>query len=267
MFMTLIISLCRCHILQDYAVENVALGFIVAFALAAGFIIALSAILTKCTNHRLQICWRKQNKSTHSLANVNRQNKQNGNVPVENVNGVASNGSTVGSIIPVAPQPPPIQSGENGKISASSNPQDISGIPAAPPPPPLPGGSTIPPAPPPLPGGRTVPPAPPPPPLPDGSTGSKAPKCTEPPGEKALERNAMSQPSIPDINVATPDEGEENANNSNNTTMDDSNGAKNAMKEKVEDLRAWRNVMMIATCCTLIFNLVPQAVCNISKSI
>lgn len=233
----------RCHIVQDYTIDDFTTGLLIALGISGICMISLSVMVVKSSAYK-----NKRNTRTvlqNGGLNVTNSSKQN------NDGGCArcsSNGDLVqstsandldnkvpvlnGSSIPVPPPPPPVPSSGSSKV------------PVAPPPPPVP----VPPPPVPSSGGNEVPVAPPPPRL---SSGAKNESSAETPGVEK-EGNPNQEGAMKceicngTVDIYDPKDSERNTSE--------------MAGDRRDDITAWRNIMMIASFFSLFFNIIPHIV-------
>ena len=136
-----VLTFFRCHLLQDYKIENVTTGFLVALGTCGIIILLLYLMVIKHSTSKLQ---RHHKNASALLQNGKLKTVKETNTRRNDVNGCVCKCAT----------------NENGRSSQTQKEEPVlNNVPAAPPPPPLPSG-----------GGNDVPVAPPPPPLPPGVT-------------------------------------------------------------------------------------------------
>ena len=221
-------SLCfRCHLLQDYKIEDVSTGFLVALGTCGIIILLLCLMLIKHSTRKLQ----RHRKNTSTLY-------QNGKLNTVNETDTKSNNLN-GCVCKCA-------TNENGRRSQIQKEEPIlNNIPAAPPPPPLPSGG----------GSNDIPVAPPPPPLPPGVTIDSSPdaviSANGTPTEQPVTANGLTGDNACKIcngtvEISSPKEEEKDPCH--------------VITPQCEEIEAWRNVMVVSAVFTLIFNIIPHIV-------
>ena len=235
----------RCHILQDYTIDDVTTGLLIALGISGICMISLSVMVVNSSSYKKKRNTRKvlQNGGLSVTNNRSTQNNDGGCAWQCSSNGDLVQSTSAndldnkvpvlnGSSIPVPPPPPPVPS------SGSSE------VPVAPPPPPVP----VPPPPLPFSSGNEIPVVPPPPPLPSGA---KNESSAETPGAQKEDNSDQKGKNKCEICKGTVDIYDPKDTEINTSDM---------ASDRRDDIRAWRNVMIIASFFTLFFNIIPQIV-------
>ena len=219
-----VLTFFRCHLLQDYKIEDVTTGFLVALGTCGAIILLLCFMLMKHSTSKLQ----RHHKNAPMLS-------QNGKLNSVKETDARRN-DVNGCVCRCAPN-------ENGRSNQTQKEEPVlNNVPAAPPPPPLPSG-----------GGNDVPVAHPPPSLPPGVTiDSSTEAVTSANGTQieqhanGLTENIACEICNGAVEISVPKEEEKDPCHE--------------ITPQSEDIEAWRNVMMVAAIFTILFNIIPHIV-------
>ena len=212
--------------LQDYKIEDVTTGFLVALGTCGIIILLLCLMLIKHSTSKLQ----RHHKNAPALL-------QNGKL--NTVKEIDTGRNDVNSCVCKC------ATNENGRSNQIQKEEPIlNNVPTAPPPPPLPPG-----------GSKDVPVAPPPPPLPPGVTiDSSTEAVTSANGthiEQQVTANGVTENNECEICNGTVEI---------SAAKEEVRDPCHEITPQSEDIEAWRNVMIVAAIFTILFNIIPHIV-------
>ena len=212
--------------LQDYKIEDVTTGFLVALGTCGIIILLLCFMLIKHSTSKLQ----RHHKNAPALL-------KNGKLKTVKETDIGRN-DVKGCVCKCA-------TNENGLSNQTQKEEPVSNnVPAAPPPPPLPSGR-----------GNDVPVAPPPSPLPPGVTIDSSPETvTSANGtqtEQHLTANGLTENNACEICNGTVEI---------SALKEEERDPCQEITPQSEDIEAWRNVMIVGAIFTILLNIIPHIV-------